>query len=93
MPGSPADNCRDALNVRFPHAIAAPVGVTDLDSKGNSFTAILAFCHPPHLLTRVLLQSNAHYDNRMRYIKQVKNSYLQKNLQKRIDLYKLVGVE
>ena len=89
MPGSPVDNRRDALNIRFPHAIAAPVGVTDFDAKGNSLTAILTFCHLPHLLKSVSLQSNAPHDNRTRYIKQVKNSYLQKNLQNRTDLYKL----
>jgi hypothetical protein len=51
MPGRSANDRRDTLNIRFPHAIAAPVGVTDLDTERNALAAKFTFSHLLHLLT------------------------------------------
>ena len=37
--GRSVNYCVDTPNVRFPFTIAAPMGVTDLDTKRNSLTA------------------------------------------------------
>ena len=50
MPGSPADNGRDAPNVRFPHAVAASVGVTYFYAERNALAAKFTFSHLLHLL-------------------------------------------
>ena len=39
------DDRRYSLNIWLPHAVAAPVGVADLDSKNNTFVAIFTFSH------------------------------------------------
>ena len=54
-PGRAIDNGRDTLYVRFPLAIAASVGVTDLDAKRNAFAAILTFSHLLHLLVCLIM--------------------------------------
>ena len=53
MPGRAVDNRRDALNIRFPHAVTTSVGVTDLYTERNAFIAIITFCHLLHLLVCV----------------------------------------
>jgi len=45
------DNSRDTLDIWFPHAVTTSVGVADLDTERNTFTAIITFCHLLHLLT------------------------------------------
>ena len=45
MLGRTVDDCRDTFHVRFPHTVAASVGVADLDAKRNAFAAIITFCH------------------------------------------------
>lgn len=40
----------DTLNVGLPCTVGAPVGMTDLDTKGNALSANIAFCHLLHLL-------------------------------------------
>ena len=77
-PRRAVDYRRDALNIRFPHAVTTPVGVTDLDAERNTLTAIITFCHLLHLLAyaelhvlcvvlrgkTILLKNNAPHDNR-----------------------------
>ena len=50
MPGSSVDDRRHALYIRFPHAVAASVRVTDFDTKRHALTAIITFSHLLHLL-------------------------------------------
>ena len=50
MTGRTVNDRRDALDVRFPHAVAAPVGVADFDTKDNAFIANFTFSHLLHLL-------------------------------------------
>jgi hypothetical protein len=50
MAGSTVDDRLDALDVGFPCAVGASVGVRDLDAKGNTLVTELTFSHPLHLL-------------------------------------------
>ena len=50
MPGRAVNDCGDAFNVRFPHPVAAPVGVADFYPERNSFSAIITFSHTVNLL-------------------------------------------
>ena len=35
----------DALHIGLPHAVAAPVGMADLDAKGDTLVAEFTLCH------------------------------------------------
>ena len=48
--GGSVNHCLDALNVRLPRAIAAPVGMAYLNSKRDTLIAKLTFSHMLHLL-------------------------------------------
>lgn len=51
------NNGLDALDVRFPCAVAASVGVADLYTESYALTAKFAFCHLLHLLALHLIIS------------------------------------
>ena len=50
--GRTTHNCLDALYVGLPGTVASPVGVGNLDSERDTFTADVAFSHSLHLLHR-----------------------------------------
>ena len=51
----PVDDRRHTFNIRFPHAVAAPVGVADFDSEQYALVTYIAFCHQLHLLALLAL--------------------------------------
>ena len=55
MPGSSLDDRRYALDVWFPLAIAAYMGVADSDAKRYALAAILTFSQLLHLLTACII--------------------------------------
>ena len=50
MAGGTIDDRLYTLDIGFPRAVGAPVGVGDLDPKGNTLVTELTLCHPLHLL-------------------------------------------
>ena len=42
---SPVDDGLDALHVRLPGTVGAPVGVADLNAEGHALVTELALCH------------------------------------------------
>lgn len=53
--GGTVNDRLDTLDVGFPGAIGAAVGMGHLDAKGHAFTAIAALCHFAYLLLSLLI--------------------------------------
>ena len=51
MARSTIDHRLDPLYIGLPCAIGASVGVGNLDTEGNTLTAIITLCHSLHLLS------------------------------------------
>ena len=74
MAGGTIDDCLHALDIGFPRAVGAPVGVGDLDPKGNTLVTELTLCHPLHLLavqnqsgTKAPLDMIAEFDTKCKH--------------------------
>ena len=50
MAGRTVDDRLDTLDIGLPRAVGPPVGVGNLDPKGNTLVTELTLCHPLHLL-------------------------------------------
>ena len=50
MAGGTVDDRLHALDIGLPCAVGTPVGVGNLDPKGNTLVAELTLSHPLHLL-------------------------------------------
>ena len=86
----PVDDSRDALDIRLPHAVAAPVRVADFYPELYAFVTKLTLCHLLHLLDTF---SNS-ASNTIRPRRRMQEQFFSviKNLQKTAGMYTLVGV-
>ena len=55
-PRRSVDDRRDTFDIRFPLAIAAPVGVTYLNAERNTLAAHFTLSHLLHLLEKISKQ-------------------------------------
>ena len=72
------DDRRDPLDIRFPHTVAASVGMADFNTERNAFSAIYTFSHLmiiPFVIYQAHMPStdSALNNNRTMYKMQVKN--------------------
>lgn len=51
--GGTVYNSLNPLNIGLPGAVAPPMGMGYLNTKGNAFAADVAFCHTLHLLLQI----------------------------------------
>jgi len=82
-PGGAVNDCCDTFDIRFPHTVAAPVGVTYFYTERNALAAIRTLCH---LLLPPFSLNSAPHNNRTMYKMQVEK---QKTLQIVMILYTL----
>ena len=60
------DDGLDALHIGLPHAVAAPVGMADLDAESDTLVAEFTLCHTCCTSSSISLPSNGQlsYNNR-----------------------------